>query len=212
MNTALQPAGHVVLPTTLVPNLLADAASLLTGSATSTVQDAMTAYQQAMLLLVRWYEAGQLEGRGGPSVPPRGGMPMRETATAAPVAVVPSVPAIVIEPESPSMSVAPVAAATPSAASIECPSTAHEPAQATNAGESAMVATAQGPSMAATQPAGSVQPSDDEVKPSRSLTARPFLPASAPPLEGPPPSDALGHAARLAITRRYGADATDPGA
>lgn len=41
---------------------------------------------------------------------------------------------------------------------------------------------------------------------------RPFLAPSAPPLETPAPSDALGHAARLAITRHYCADATDPDA
>jgi hypothetical protein len=49
------------------------------------------------------------------------------------------------------------------------------------------------------------------TSPLRSIP-RPFLPESAPPLEATPPCDALGHAARQAISHRFGPDVTDPGA
>lgn len=83
MRTSINQTGSVVLPSTLVPTLLADAASLLMDSTTGTVQYAMASYQQAMPLLVRWYEAGQLEGREPRPSLPRVGHP-RVTAVLCP--------------------------------------------------------------------------------------------------------------------------------
>lgn len=199
-------AGHIVLPTTLLPTLLTDAASLLTESATSTVQDAMQAYQQAMLLLVRWYEAGQLEGRGEPTPPPSGDIPpVRATSPARAIAAV--------RGETTSAS---AARPTPDTTPTKAP-----PAEVCS-GNLTVVSDAEPPSAppepevsasgAAEPPEMEPQPANPDIAPRARSAARPLLPPSAPPLEGPPPSDALGHAARLAITRRYGADATDPGA
>jgi hypothetical protein len=103
MNTAILHGEYVVLPTTLVPTMLADAASIVADSATLTVQS----YQQAMLMLVRWYEAGQLAGRGAPATPPGGGSPPPVAMASAPTAFVPSTPLVVEAPESLTMSAAP---------------------------------------------------------------------------------------------------------
>lgn len=204
MNTAILHGEYVVLPTTLVPAMLADAASMVADSAALTVQS----YQQAMLMLVRWYEAGQLAGRGAPAIPPGGGPPPTVTSAAAPAVFVPNTPLAVQEPEAPATRMAPAGeAATPSDATAPASSPANAAEPAGPPSETATAAASGTASSVAAQPVTDVP----ATSPRRS-TARPFLPASAPPLEGPPPSDALGHAARLAITRRYGADATDPGA
>lgn len=199
-------AGHVVLPTTLLPTLLTDAASLLTESATATVQDAMQAYQQAMLLLVRWYEAGQLEGRGGPTTPPSGGTPPVLAASPAQTIATVRGEAATAAGARLSPDTAPTMA-TPAAVGIEHPTAASDTEPPKAAVENEVTV-----SGAADQPVTAPQSEQPEVAPRARGAARQFLPPSAPPLEAPAPSDALGHAARLAITRRYGTDATDPGA
>ncbi len=202
MNTAILHGEYVVLPTRLVPSMLADAASMVADSATLTVQS----YQQAMLMLVRWYEAGQLAGRGAPATPPGGGAPA--PVATAPAAFAPGTPLAAEASEAPTTSTAPAeVVTTPSATTAHVPSTANEVAPADHERETATAAVSETQPDVASPPTTAVP----ATSPQRSA-ARPFLPTSAPPLEAPSPSDALGHAARLAITRRYGADATDPGA
>ncbi|MBL0889129.1 MAG: hypothetical protein IBJ19_00815 [Gemmatimonadaceae bacterium] len=202
MNTAILHGEYVVLPTTLVPSMLADAASMVADSATLTVQS----YQQAMLMLVRWYEAGQLAGRGAPATPPGGGAPSPVAIAPDHAAVVPSTLLVTKAPEAPTTSTAPaVALATASNASAPAPSSAKtvEP-------EAPLCETAK----AEAETAKSMEQPVTEAPATspRRRIARPFLPASSPPPEATPPCDALGHAARQAISHRIGPDVTDPGA
>lgn len=204
MNTAILHGEYVVFPTALMPTMLADAATIVADSATLTVQS----YQQAMLMLVRWYEAGQLAGRGTPAMPPGGGSPAPVAISTAPGAFAPGTPLAVEASEAPTTSTAPAEmVTTPSATTAHVPSPANEVAPADHERETATAAVSETQPDVASPPTTAVP----ATSPRRSA-ARPFLPTSAPPLEAPSPSDALGHAARLAITRRYGADATDPGA
>jgi hypothetical protein len=226
-----QPTG-VVLPTTRVPQLLADAAALLTESTSSSVEHAMAAYQRTMLLLVHWYEAGQLEGRELPPIPPTGGGPIRVPSTT-PVTPPPSKSDIATPVQMPTPSrLAETSSTLPSAAAIHAPRPPAESAVAgavARAESVAAVPLAAPLTVAATEsptharPVASLVPPMSTLSPTLTDTAatapakarpapRPLLPPSTPPLEATPPSDALGLAAREAITRRYGADATDSGA
>lgn len=224
MSTSINHIGSVVLPTTLVPTLLADAASLLNDSTTSTVQHAMASYQQAMLLLVRWYEAGQLEGREPRPLPPTGGVLPR--AIGAGRDAVPSTAAEAVSSSAQTTAPSRNAAAptTTSPAPIEVAIAETAPAQVVDAASEeheapppltahALIVPPQAPAKA--PPVGSAMartPTPTTGSGKARPFLRPLLPPSAPPLEGPPPSDALGHAARLAISRCYDADATDPDA
>ncbi len=224
MSTSINHIGSVVLPTTLVPTLLADAASLLSDSTTSTVQHAMASYQQAMLLLVRWYEAGQLEGREPRPLPPTGGGLPR--AIEAGRDTVPCTAAEAVSSSArttaPSRNVAPPTTTSPAPIEVAIAETAPAPVvdAASEGHETAAPLTAQALNVPPQAPAPA-PPVGSAMAPTPAPTAgsgkarpflRPLLPPSAPPLEGPPPSDALGQAARVAISRRYDADAADPDA